>query len=231
MSSLRVSLGRMLRLLTFRLDNAGFAEFDRTDLRLGLSLTWIVGAGRWWDDPSADLAQKTGLGSVAYVVLLSLLLFLIALPLRRREWRLVHVLTFVSLTSPPGLLYAIPIERVLSTYGAAQVNLGFLTIVALWRVALLVYYLHTHGDLGLGTTFVVALLPLSAIVTGVSVLNLARGVVEFMGGLRDATADTPSAEVIFGLTAIAYLTILPLLIAYATLVAKAVLRRARERQR
>jgi hypothetical protein len=52
------------------------------------------------------------------------------------EPRYERVLTFVTLTAPPALLYAIPVERFMALQDAQITNFWFLAIVALWRVAL-----------------------------------------------------------------------------------------------
>lgn len=53
-----------------------------------------------------------------------------------------EMLTFVCLTSPPALLYAIPVDQFLSLEVARNINLIFLAVVAAWRVALLIFYLR-----------------------------------------------------------------------------------------
>ena len=66
---------------------------------------------------------------------------LIVAPLRPRNWSFVGVLIFVTLTSLPALLYAIPVEKFMSLETAQTANVIFLAIVASWRVALLIVFL------------------------------------------------------------------------------------------
>ena len=57
----------------------------------------------------AEALQKSGAGSLAYIIGLSVLLYLVGFPLRRVHWRYLDILTFVGITAAPGALYAIPI--------------------------------------------------------------------------------------------------------------------------
>src|SRR5689334_11993983 len=97
------------RVLTFRATRNELRSFDRRHLFLGFLLTWLVGMGRWWEDPRAGLLQHLGVGSLVYVVILSLFLWLIIKPLAVRT-RYVTVLTYVTLTAPPAILYALPVR-------------------------------------------------------------------------------------------------------------------------
>lgn len=74
--------------------------------KLGLAATWVVGMGRYWDDPRAVLLQHLGLGSIAYVFVMALLLWLVIWPLGAARWSYKRVLTFVALVAPLGLLNA-----------------------------------------------------------------------------------------------------------------------------
>lgn len=98
-------------LLTFRLSLEDFLRLDNRHLYFGLLATWLAGIGRYWDHPNAHILQYAGLGSLCYVVVLSLFLFGLVATLKPDNWHYKRVLTFVTLTSPPALLYAIPVER------------------------------------------------------------------------------------------------------------------------
>jgi hypothetical protein len=202
------------RLLTFRAQRDELDRWGRGHLVLGLLATWLVGIGRWWDDPNASPLQKTGLGSVAYTLALALVLFLVAWPLGPRAWSYRHVLTFVTLTAPPAILYAIPVERLVSMPVATQLNLWFLLVVATWRVGLLLFYFLRHAALGWWRTLVSVLLPLSAIVVSLTLLNLSRGVIQIMGGLRDENADQLANDIVLTLGTLAFLAAGPLFVAY-----------------
>ncbi len=218
--NLRSAFGDLLRLLTLRLSRDKFSELGRTHLILGLTATWIVGIGRWWDDPGANILQHLGLGSIIYVLFLSAILWLIIRPLDPAKWSYSHVLTFVSLTSPPAILYAIPVERFTDLATARSLNVWFLATVALWRVALLFFYLRRHARLKYIALFVASLLPLTAIVTTLTILNLEKAVFDIMGGLRDSgTSNDVAYGILFGLTFLSMLLIIPVFVAYIFLIA------------
>ena len=110
-----------------------------------LVATWLAGMGRYWDHPSASLPQMFGMGSVAYVFVLGALLWVAILPLKPRRWGYLQTVTFVALTAPPALLYAIPVERWMSMSDAIATNAWFLAVVAAWRVGLLFLVLRRYA--------------------------------------------------------------------------------------
>ncbi|WP_437973139.1 hypothetical protein WMF11_29855 [Sorangium sp. So ce295] len=214
------------RLLTFRLSPDDLARLDGRHLALGLACTWLVGVGRFWDDPVASAWRKTGLGSVVYAIVLSAFLWVVVAPLRRPgELRLSYVklLTVITMTAPPAALYAIPVERFTSMPVAIQINLGFLSVVAGWRVALLVHTLRRGVGLRWPAVITATLLPLALIVTGLTYFNLATGVIEIMGGLRDRakSPDDGVNGVLLALALLSHLAVSPLLVVYGVLVVKA----------
>ncbi|MBK8178738.1 MAG: hypothetical protein IPK67_07565 [Planctomycetes bacterium] len=174
-----------LRFLSFRSPGADFAERRRALLALGLCATWLAGIGRYWDNPRASLFQHLGLGSVAYAFVLAAILWVVVRPLRPRHWSYGNVLLFVCLTAPPAVLYAIPVERFLSLELAATINVWFLGVVAAWRVALLCTFLRRTAGLGWIEVTTAALLPMTAIVTVLAVLNLEHVVFDLMAGLSE----------------------------------------------
>jgi hypothetical protein len=167
-------LQAITRFLTFRLSRADFLALDHKHLVVALLCTWVVGIGRWWDDPRASLLQHAGLGSLVYACILAAVLWLVVLPLKPRDWTYLRVLTLVAMTAPPGILDAIPVERLFSLRTAGHVNLWFLAAVAAWRVALLVHFLIRFPLIGWVRALLCASLPVTAIVTAVSALNLHR---------------------------------------------------------
>lgn len=177
-------LSDQFRLLSFRSTSAGPALQWRAYLAFGLVVTWLAGIGRYWDNPRASLFQHLGLGSVAYVLLLALLLWGLLIPLRPQRWSYRNVLVFVTLTSLPALLYAIPVERFMTLAAAQLANVWFLAVVASWRVALLFVFLRRVARLSWLAMVVAGLLPLTLIVTTLTVLNLEHVVFDLMGGLR-----------------------------------------------
>lgn len=203
-----------LRILTFRARREELVALGHRHLVFGLLCTWLVGIGRWWDDPGASPLLHTGLGSVVYVFALSLLLWLIAWPLRPEDWSYRNVLTYVSLTAPPAILYAIPVERWFGLDAAAQVNVWFLLVVAVWRVALLVVYLKRLAKLRGGRAAVAVLLPIMGIITVLTRLNLHQVVFNLMGGLRERTAHDDVYLILLGLTLLSVYGLIPVLIWY-----------------
>jgi hypothetical protein len=206
----------MLRLLTFKSTREELLSLNRKHLSAGLACAWLVGIGRYWDNPKANLLQHLGVGSVIYIFLLALLLWLIAKPMRPKSWTYFRVCTFVSLVSPPALLYAIPVEKVFGLDRANAINAWFLLLVAAWRVGLLFFFLRRSGQLGLFSSLTVTLLPLTFIVVALTMLNLERVVFDMMGGIREqtGTANDEAFGVLFMLSMLSMLLFLPLLICY-----------------
>lgn len=216
--NLTISFRKMIRLLFFRLSRDEILNLDRSDLIMGVFFTWIVGIGRYWDDPGAKLLQHLGLGSVIYIFALSAFLWVLFKPFRIENWSYKNVLTYVSLTAFPAILYAIPVERFLDINTAAAINAYFLLIVAAWRVALLVSYLKKFARLTIFQTLVATLLPLTVIITILTALNLERAVFEIMGGFRERTSNDSSYMILNLLTMLSVILFVPLLISYGFIV-------------
>ena len=192
-----------LRLLTFRLTREEFLAFGNRHLAFGLLATWIVGIGRYWDHPKAVLAQHLGLGSLAYALTLSLFVYLLTRPLGPKDWTYVRVLTFVTLVSPPAILYAIPVEMIFDMHTARLANVAFLAIVAVWRVALFAWFLRRMGGLSRGRVFIAVQLPIALIIVALAWLNLSHAVFNIMTGVSHprspgATPDDIAYSVVFG---------------------------------
>jgi hypothetical protein len=215
MSVLRTAI----RLLTFRSTREELLSFGSKHLAFGLLCTWLVGMGRYWDNPRVSILQHLGVGSVIYIFALALLIFLIVWPLRPKDWSYFRVLTFISLVSPPALLYAIPVERVFNLDVANSINVWFLALVAAWRVALLVFYLRRSGALDWISVVTAALLPLTLIVVTLLFLNLEKVVFDIMGGVnREQRSGNDAAyEVLTLLTLLSVLIFVPTIICYVVL--------------
>lgn len=203
-------------------------SFDRGHLLFGLVFTWLAGMGRYWDNPRAGWLQHLGVGSLVYVLVLSALLWLILRPVVGRQLSYAKLLTFVSLTSPPAILYAIPVERFTDLPTAQGLNIGFLAVVATWRVALLLFYVIRGLQLRIGEAVVVTLLPLTLIVSALTALNLQHVVFRIMGGLaeEERTAHDGAYATVVMLTILSVYAFVPLLFCYGFVV----LRRWRERR-
>lgn len=208
------------RLLTFRPVSAAIHTSWKAYLAFGLLFTWLAGMGRYWDNPRAELWQTLGLGSLAYVFVLALIIWLLLAPLRPRNWTCRNVLLFIALTAPPAILYAVPVERFMDADGARAANAWFLAVVATWRVALLAVFLKRAAGLGIGTVFVATLLPLAMIVITLSVLNLEHVVFELMSGISEEQRSPNDAayEIVILLSLLSFVLAPPLVGAYIVLV-------------
>lgn len=207
-------LSLLFRLLTFRLTKAEMLGFNRLHFVIGLIGTWVVGMGRYWDDSGAKLLQHLGLGSIIYIFVLAALIWVVVFPYKIKEWTYFRVLTFISLTSFPAIFYAIPVERFFSMGTANQINVWFLAIVAAWRLGLLYYFLKVFTGLGPINILTVTLLPICAIISTLTVLNLHRVVFNIMGGMRNPTPHDASYTVLIFLTGISLVLIVPLFVSY-----------------
>jgi hypothetical protein len=205
------------RFLTFRAPGAALREHPRAMLAFGLLATWAAGMGRYWDNPRAQAWQVLGLGSLAYVLLLALLVWALIAPLRPKHWSYRNVLLFVALTAPPAWLYAIPVERFLTLEAAASANVWFLATVATWRVALYAVFLRRSAGLSREATLVGTLLPLVAIVVALTWLNLEHVVFNLMGGLNQRTANDDAYLVVWILSSFSILAAPVLLAIYGRL--------------
>lgn len=217
----RSMLTMTLRFLTFRASRAELLTLRCKHLMFGLVCTWVVGMGRYWDDPVAHLGQKLGLGSVVYVFLLSALLWVVFAPLGARDWSYRRVLTVVTLTAPPAILYAIPVERFTSLAVATDLNLSFLAVVATWRLALFFVYARRLTQLRWSAITVGTLFPLTLIIGGLWIMNLHRMVFNLMGGLRTpATSQDSELGLLTFLTVCSVVAFLPLLLSWLVMVAR-----------
>jgi hypothetical protein len=170
--------------LTFSANGRFIQQHSTSLLKLGIVCTWVAGLGRYWDHPDAYWWQYLGLGSLAYVMILASIIFVLLMPFRPNSWTYKNVLLFVTLTSPPAILYAIPVEKFLSMETSASINIWFLAIVAIWRVALYVYFLRTLAKLNGIVILVASLLPITLIIVTLSLLNLEHATFEIMAGIN-----------------------------------------------
>ena len=217
---IKTLLREEFRLLTFRPVSAAVRTHWRAFLIFGLLFTWLAGVGRYWDNPRAHLWQHLGLGSLVYVFVLSLIIWLMLIALRPKNWSYRNVLLFVTLTSPPAVLYAIPVERFMSTEAAVSANIWFLAIVATWRVAMYAVFLRRTAGLTQGGVIVGTLLPIAIIVVTLAMLNLEHVIFNLMGGLRPGYRSVNDGAY-FAVVALSFISMLlaPVLaIAYGILV-------------
>lgn len=188
-------------------------------LAFGLISTWLVGMGRYWDSPRAEPLQHLGLGSVIYVFLLAAFLWLVVRPLKPKNWTYFNLLIYITLTSPPAALYALPVEKWIGLDAAIDANLNFLWIVATWRVALLVRYLFKVAELRGITLITAATGPIFLILFSLTALNLHKVVFDFMGGFhhRPGAEDAAYGSLVV-VTLVTYAVSIPLAVIYIILV-------------
>ncbi len=208
------TLTTMLRLLCFRASREELVAIGWRNLVLGLFSTWLVGMGRYWDNPRVGLLQHLGVGSAIYIFVLALFLWLIIWPLRPENWTYLKVLTFISMVSPPAALYALPVEKFVSLDTANTINAGLLAIVATWRVALLIFFLRRSAKLDQFPTFVATFFPLTIIVVALTVLNLDKVVFDIMGGGGNRSPNDSAYAVLFLLSVLSILLFIPFVICY-----------------
>ena len=206
-----------IRILTLRFSESDLLTFGNKHLIFGLLCTWLVGIGRFWDNPRAAFIQHLGLGSVIYVFILAGYLYIVILALKPERWSYRHLLTFIVLTSPPAILYAIPVELWVDGETARDINVWFLGIVATWRVLMYSVYLRRQGRLTGLVQITATLTPLALIVFVLTALNLEQAVFDFMGGLRHReTAEDRVYGVLVGLSIISFFVSPVLLLFYVS---------------
>lgn len=156
-------------------------------------------------------------------MLLSTFLWLLLLPLRPVRWSFLELLTFICAVSPPALLYAIPVERFMSLQDARRANVWFLAIVAAWRVALYAIFLVRYAGFRRLRLIVAVFLPLTAIVFGLTTLNLEHAVFNIMAGLDPAAGTSADAAyaVLFVLSFVSFWLAPVMLILYLIAIAQA----------
>lgn len=177
------------KLLAFKNVKIDIRKHGWVFITLAILFAWLAGLGRYWDHPSARDWQYWGLGSVAYIFVLTTILYLIIWPLKPKRWDWVAILIFIGLTSPLAWLYAIPVERFLPAQTAKILNINFLAIVALWRVILYVLFLMRYAGLS-GLRLIAAIfMPLVLIIIGLSMLNLEHAIFEVMAGIEHERSE------------------------------------------
>jgi len=207
-------------LLLFETTREEMIQFKRPHFIAGLIGTWIVGMGRYWDDPGASLLQHLGLGSVIYIFVLAAFIWLILLPFKIENWSYFTVVTFIGLTSFPAIFYAIPVEQFVDLNTANSINVWFLAIVAAWRLSLLYFFLKRFTQLAIWKIVTVTLMPICLIISTLTVLNLHRVVFDIMGGVRNPTPHDGAYTVLLVLTGLSLILVIPLLVGYVVAISQ-----------
>ena len=210
---------KFLSFQSVKLDMKNLANYY---LAFGILTAWIVGIGRYWDNPRADVWQYLGLGSVAYIFILALILWLLIMPLKPENWSYKAVLIFVGMTSLPGILYAIPVEKFFPMETASLLNVLFLAFVATWRVILLFLYMIRSAKLSGLSVFVASVLPLTIIVSALAVLNLEHVVFRIMAGIAEdeRSANDAAYTILLVITYFSYIASPVLLLTYIVMIFK-----------
>lgn len=199
--SIAASLRLMFRILTFTATPEELDALGWPSLAMGIPIVWLVGYGRWWDE-SLDISftHRIGLGSVAYVLILAGLLWAVGLPVTRRTWSYGKVLAFVAFTGPPAALYAIPVESWTDPTTAVRLNIGFLTAVSAYRLALLLWFYRRGAGLSFFDAVICGLLPVGFIGAMIAYLGLSEQILDIMGGLRGQSPTVEAYEFVTGLS-------------------------------
>ncbi len=204
--------------VSLRFTRDDLARLGTGHLAFGIAVTWAVGLGRYWDHPLPFAFQSLGVGSIAVLAVLGLLLFSFLAPLKPDSWSLLHLYTFLSLTAFPALIYAIPVERHLPLGQAQSVNSWFLALVAAWRVVMLFLYLERWAGLRGWVLVVALLLPLTLVVATLTVLNLEKVVFLRMAGHREQSPNDGAFSILVTITMNSLFVLPVVLIGYVTAV-------------
>lgn len=224
------SAGLCLRILTLRASGEQLLALNRQDLVFGLLCCWVVGIGRWWDDPHANLILHTGIVSVLYPFVLGTLLWLFMWPLRPGKWSYIRLVTYISMTAPPAILYAIPVEQFFAIKTAMDINAWFLVVVALWRLTMLLTYTIKATDLGVLESIAGSYGPIFAIVLILTELNLHKVVFDVMMGARQSPDNFEAGgfQVLLLLGLLMSVAAIPFLLFYVGLAILAWVKKARK---
>jgi hypothetical protein len=106
------------------------------------------------------------------------------------------------MTAPIAWLYAIPVERFLDSLNAARANVALLSIVSLWRVALMARVFQVLFRVPYFTGLVWVLVPVCAEVIGITLFGgvFARALAAGMGGMR----NSPEEEILMNVMGVAF---------------------------
>lgn len=219
MLRIKTAYQSIIRILTFRA-RIGDIEDDLVPLLLvGILLTWVVGIGRWWDDPrEIPPLARMGLGSVAYVFVLSGLLWLISYPLARERVSYLDFAAFIAATSLPGIVYALPIEAISPNSTASAYNITALIFVSAYRVSLLIWFLSKILKMSVFRAIVTTFFPISLITGVISLADLGDQIINMMGGFRNNVPQSAAREVVLAIGYISFVLAPLLLIIYVAMI-------------
>jgi hypothetical protein len=163
---------------------------------------------RWYGpllgQSQGGLGSAARTGSIAYVFVLAGIIWVVASPLALKPLSYRNLLTYITMTAPPAVLYAIPVERFMTLETATSANIWFLAIVALWRVTLFWRYLKLVPEMSTAAKILSGIFPLAAIVFVLAMLNLEHAVFEIMGSVTERTSNDGSFAVVSLLAVVSF---------------------------
>ncbi len=205
------------KFLTFRADQKDYERFGLWHFAVGFCFTWMVGILRNWDFPEAPIWAKLGLGSLVYIFLLTSVMWVSNALQGYENLSFTRILTVISMTAPPAVIYGIPVEAFMSLEGAQYANLCFLCIVALWRVTLFVHFLCVAGGNFFGRAMLVVFAPICLIALGLLSTGRIKYTIDLMGGLnRQPSGPNDAADAL--LLTLGFLSVPGLLMAIVALI-------------
>ena len=106
------------------------------------------------------------------MVALTLALWIVYVPFTSANWPFRRLLAFVGLTAPPGALEAIPWTHYMTHWQAELPNTCLALVGAVWRIALLLWFLKRSAGLSWLDAALATLLPLNLIVLALAQLDV-----------------------------------------------------------
>ena len=199
-----MNLGTIFRFQLGFKDAIETVALNRASLWTGMVLVLITGIARNYDQLYCLETPLWLFGPVLFSFFSGSFLFLILYKgfIRRHledpdsvstgtQWR-----CFMSLfwmTAPIAWLYAIPVERFLNSYHAAQANLTLLAIVSLWRVLLMARVVSVLQKMkflrAIGWVMVPACMEILVVGFLGGFANLNRRIMAGMGGMRNSPEE------------------------------------------
>lgn len=170
--SARPFLATALAALSFRASREELGSLDGRHILLGLVLTWAMGAGRNWGDPGVGPILSLGFGWVLHLLGFAVLMWLILKPLTPPSLSLSNLLALLALTMPLALIYAVPIEIIFDLGTVEDLDIRPFVLIAVWPVAVTLFYARRALSFDWGQAAVVVLLPFCLIVAMAAVIGV-----------------------------------------------------------
>jgi hypothetical protein len=174
---------------------------DRAALCMGIALVLLTGIARNYDQTSFTESPFWLIGPLGFSLCSGSFLYLVLVwrfarrhfpEEERREPQWATFMALFWMTAPVAWLYAIPVERFLDSYRAAEANIALLGIVSLWRVLLMSRVLSVLFEIHFVRALAWVLLAASFEVIVVVALGLLSGeslgehILAAMSGMRNS---------------------------------------------